>query len=64
MPCTLPTVALALYNHEPAAESPRLLAPWAPGGRGKYAGAPALVLGGSSSVGQYGAPHSPSASAS
>ena len=50
MPCTLPTVALALYNHDPAAESPRLLAPWAPGGRRKYAGAPALVLGGSSAM--------------
>ena len=30
-------------------------APWTDGGRGKYAGKPALILGGASSVGQYGA---------
>lgn len=29
-------------------------APWVEGGRGKYAGKPVVVLGGSSSVGQYG----------
>ncbi|KAI0030464.1 GroES-like protein [Vararia minispora EC-137] len=33
-----------------------LLAPWEAGGRGEYSGKPALVLGGSSSVGQYEGP--------
>ncbi|KAI0051049.1 NAD(P)-binding protein, partial [Auriscalpium vulgare] len=30
-----------------------LIAPWDEGGRGKFAGQPAVVIGGSSSVGQY-----------
>ncbi|KAH9925652.1 GroES-like protein [Epithele typhae] len=53
MPCTLPTAALVLYNKDENVTGPRLDAPWTPGGRGKYAGKAAVVLGGSSSVGQY-----------
>ena len=54
IPIALPTAALVLYNEDPATQSVRLTPPWVEGGRGKYAGKSALVLGGSSSVGQYG----------
>ncbi|KAI0742469.1 GroES-like protein [Daedaleopsis nitida] len=53
MPCTLPTAAFVLYNQEQASLSLKLTAPWTEGGRGKYAGRSALIIGGSSSVGQY-----------
>lgn len=60
MPCTLPTAAIVLYNQEESSPSVRLTAPWSDGGKGKYAGKRALVLGGSSSIGQYGTLHAPS----
>ena len=48
------TSAFPLYNQDPTAASVRLTAPWLEGGRGKYAGKPFLVFGGSSAVGQFG----------
>ena len=51
MPCTLPTAAFPLYN--PSGPI-KLVAPWAEGGKDKYSGKSALVIGGSSSIGQYG----------
>ncbi|PIL26203.1 hypothetical protein GSI_11958 [Ganoderma sinense ZZ0214-1] len=53
IPIALPTAALVLYNEDPSTQSVRLTPPWAEGGPGKYAGKSAVVLGGSSSVGQY-----------
>ncbi|RPD53634.1 GroES-like protein [Lentinus tigrinus ALCF2SS1-7] len=53
MPCTLPTAATVLYNQDESSPSVKLTAPWSESGKGKYAGKRALVLGGSSSVGQY-----------
>ncbi|VDB95730.1 unnamed protein product [Peniophora sp. CBMAI 1063] len=52
IPLGLGTAAIALYN----ASSTRcagFTAPWEAGGKGKYAGKAALVIGGSSSVGQF-----------
>jgi NADPH:quinone reductase-like Zn-dependent oxidoreductase len=55
IPLTLATAGLGLYNKK---QQPNgglaLYPPWAEGGRGKYAGQPILVIGGSSSVGQHG----------
>lgn len=50
------TAAIGLYNknikpYGGAALHP----PWEGGGRGKYAGQPIIVMGGSSSLGQHGA---------
>ena len=57
VPLGLATVVLALYNHDPKSNSTlRLTPPWAPGGTTEYAGKPILILGGASSVGQYGMP--------
>ncbi|KAI0705987.1 GroES-like protein [Cerioporus squamosus] len=53
IPCTLPTAAFVLYNQDVSSPSVKLTAPWFEAGRGKYAGKRALVLGGSSSIGQY-----------
>ena len=44
-----------LWNHHPDAKSASFVAPYEEGGETKYAGKPAFILGGSSSVGQYGA---------
>ncbi|KAI0632730.1 GroES-like protein [Trametes polyzona] len=49
---SLATVAFSLYNSAEGASSAKLTPPWEEGGRGKYAGKPFFVLGGSSSVGQ------------
>ena len=48
------TAAFPLYNESKEAPSAHLLPPWQAGGRGKYAGKPFLVFGGSSAVGQFG----------
>lgn len=50
---TLLTAVLGLYNTK---ENGGLGfdAPWKKGGRGKYAAEPILIIGGASSVGQYG----------
>lgn len=51
IPLTLATAALGLYNTKPAGLG--LAAPWEADGRGKYAGEPIIVIGGSSAVGQH-----------
>ncbi|KAI9058203.1 GroES-like protein [Trametes sanguinea] len=53
IPSSFGTAALPLYNDAEGASSARLLAPWEEGGKGKYTGKAALILGGASSVGQY-----------
>ncbi|TCD61761.1 hypothetical protein EIP91_007963 [Steccherinum ochraceum] len=50
VPLALATAALGLYN---AGNGVGLVAPWKEGGRGKYAGQPLVLLGGSTSVGQF-----------
>ena len=57
MPLGLATVVLALYSREPEAAGKSLALPpvWEPEGAAAFAGQPALVIGGASSVGQYGA---------
>ena len=50
----LATVTCGLWSHHPDASSVNFPAPWEEGGTTKYAGQPALILGGSSSIGQYG----------
>ena len=54
IPTGVATSAFPLYNQDPAAASARLTAPWLEGGRGKYSGKPFLLLGGASSMGQFG----------
>ncbi|KDQ52647.1 hypothetical protein JAAARDRAFT_210360 [Jaapia argillacea MUCL 33604] len=53
IPLTLATAALGLYGKQPTKGSAGLSPPWEEAGRGKYKGKPILVLGGSSSVGQF-----------
>ena len=56
IPLTLSTAAIALYHPEGAVNGTAALTPpWEAGGRGKYHGQPIIVIGGASSVGQYGA---------
>ncbi|TCD60662.1 hypothetical protein EIP91_009722 [Steccherinum ochraceum] len=50
IPLGLATAAVALYNSGNGID---LVAPWKEGGRGKYAGQPFVLFGGSTSVGQY-----------
>ncbi|KAI8999071.1 GroES-like protein [Trametes punicea] len=53
VPLGLATVVTGLYNHHPDGKSVSFPAPWEERGTTKFAGKPALILGGSSSVGQY-----------
>ncbi|TBU41503.1 GroES-like protein [Dichomitus squalens] len=53
VPLGLATVTTGLWNHHPDAKSVHFTAPYEEGGQTKYAGKPAFILGGSSSVGQY-----------
>ncbi|KAH7907118.1 chaperonin 10-like protein [Hygrophoropsis aurantiaca] len=53
LPLGIATAAVPLYS--PAPKGLAYEAPWEDHGRGKYAGHPILILGGSSTVGQYGA---------
>ena len=53
IPLGLGTAAIALYN-TPSTRCAGFTAPWEADGKGKYAGKAALVIGGSSSVGQFG----------
>ncbi|RPD59732.1 GroES-like protein [Lentinus tigrinus ALCF2SS1-6] len=54
VPLGLATVVLALYNQDPKSDKTlRLTPPWAEGGTTQFAGKPAFIIGGSSSVGQY-----------
>ncbi|KAI0071422.1 GroES-like protein [Panus rudis PR-1116 ss-1] len=51
VPVGLATAFVALYNSEGGGA--HLPPPWRPEGRGKFAGQPIVILGGSSSVGSY-----------
>ncbi|KAI0751385.1 GroES-like protein [Daedaleopsis nitida] len=53
IPLGLNTVLAGIWAHHPQASSVDLAAPWEEGGLTKYAGQPAFVVGGSSSVGQF-----------
>ncbi|KAI0746961.1 GroES-like protein [Daedaleopsis nitida] len=53
IPVGLSTVTTGIWSHHPQAQSVDFPAPWEEGGTTKFAGQPALVVGGSSSVGQY-----------
>ena len=55
LPLTLATTVVGLWaHHSEASESLNFPAPWEEGGTTKFAGQPALIIGGSTSVGQYG----------
>lgn len=54
IPLGLATVFTGIWNKDPEASSVGFPAPWEAGGETKFAGKPAFILGGSSSVGQYG----------
>ncbi|TFK82420.1 GroES-like protein [Polyporus arcularius HHB13444] len=53
VPLGLATVLVPNFNHNPQGNTASFTAPWEEGGKGKYAGKPAFILGGASSVGQY-----------
>ncbi|TFY66453.1 hypothetical protein EVG20_g4638 [Dentipellis fragilis] len=53
VPLGLATAALGIYGPIGPRGGAALTSPWAPGGLGKYKDQPALVVGGSSSVGQF-----------
>lgn len=54
IPAALTTAAVGLYNDKEGALGLGLEYPWLPEGRHKYSNKPFFVLGGSSSVGQFG----------
>lgn len=56
IPIGVKTAQITMYNQttEGAKNSAGLYPPWEADGRGKYAGRPLVVFGGSSSVGQSG----------
>ena len=54
LPVGITTAAAGLYSYKGADDIPIFTPPWLDGGEGKYAGKSIVVLGGSSSVGQYG----------
>ncbi|OCH88657.1 GroES-like protein [Obba rivulosa] len=51
IPCGLNTAALGLFTHNITLDGADLYPPWREGGRGKYAGKPIMIFGGSSCVG-------------
>ncbi|KAI0787324.1 GroES-like protein [Fomes fomentarius] len=54
IPLGLATVYLALYNHDPSTDKSLRFPPfWEESGKSAFAGKPAFIIGGSSSVGQY-----------
>jgi len=53
IPLGFTTAAIGLYQEKRERGGAGLVAPWADGGRGKYAGQAIYISGGSSSVGQY-----------
>ena len=59
MPLGLATVLIPNFNHHPEGNSANFTAFWEEGGQQKYAGKPAFIIGGASSVGQYGLYHMP-----
>ena len=54
VPLGLATVVCGLWSHHAQASSLDFPAPWEEGGATKFAGKPAVIVGGSGSVGQYG----------
>ena len=54
VPLGLATVVCGLWSHHAEASSLDFPAPWEEGGATKFAGKPAVIVGGSGSVGQYG----------
>ncbi|TFK84531.1 GroES-like protein [Polyporus arcularius HHB13444] len=52
LPVALCTVVTGIWAHEPGARSVNFPAPWEEGGRTKFAGKAAFIVGGSGSVGQ------------
>lgn len=59
IPSGLVTAFMGIWNKNPEASSVGFPAPWEAGGETKFAGKPAFILGGASSVGQYGASRPP-----
>jgi NADPH:quinone reductase-like Zn-dependent oxidoreductase len=55
IPLGLATAAVGFYDTTPGKGGAALTPPWEAAGAGKYKGQGTLILGGSSSVGQYGA---------
>ncbi|KAI0323353.1 GroES-like protein [Cubamyces sp. BRFM 1775] len=53
VPLGLATVVTGVYNHDPQARTVDFPAPWEEDGATRFAGKPAFILGGASSVGQY-----------
>ncbi|KAI0787305.1 GroES-like protein [Fomes fomentarius] len=53
VPLGLATVVTTLWSHDPDAKSVNFPAPWEEDGLTKFAGKPAFIIGGASSVGQY-----------
>ncbi|KAL6298075.1 medium-chain dehydrogenase/reductase like protein [Sparassis latifolia] len=52
LPVSVVTAALSLFNRDDPASSAALFPPWERSGRGKYAGKPMMIFGGTTSVGQ------------
>ncbi|KAL6298069.1 chaperonin 10-like protein [Sparassis latifolia] len=52
LPVSVVTAALGLFNRDDPSSSAALFPPWEKGGRGKYAGKPMMIFGGTTSVGQ------------
>ena len=54
LPVGVTTAAVSLYSYKGSDDIPVFTPPWLDGGEGRYTGKSIVVLGGSSSVGQYG----------
>ncbi|TBU29598.1 GroES-like protein [Dichomitus squalens] len=52
LPVAIATAVLGMYNHHPSSKSAHFIPPWVESGPTAYAGKPALIMGGASSVGQ------------
>ncbi|EJF65089.1 GroES-like protein [Dichomitus squalens LYAD-421 SS1] len=52
LPVAIATAVLGMYNHHPSSKSAHFIPPWVESGLTAYAGKPALIMGGASSVGQ------------
>ncbi|KZT00561.1 GroES-like protein [Laetiporus sulphureus 93-53] len=53
IPLGLSTAAIGLFHYTAKSGSVGLYPPWEEGGEGRYAGRPIIIMGGSSSVGQF-----------
>lgn len=54
IPLCLATALCSVWSHHPKASTVDFPAPWEEGGTTKFAGKPALIVGGATSVGQFG----------